>query len=279
VNIFNLFLTRKHIQIILGAFMNLPLITILLLLAVSTSFPSDSIPDNMVLIPGGTFNMGSTHGQKDEKPVHRVQVDSFYIGATEVTIWEYLQCVQASGCRMPFWWNRQFFPLKVDDLSGKEWLSLPVTGVSWDDAQAYCSWKGKGYRLPTEAEWEYATRGGTESEYFWGDKKDSAVFYAVIKEKLSSVKTVRPNQFGLYDMLGNAWEWCQDRYDPHYYRKSSSENPTGPSDFKKYPYRVVRGGSWNEYMWNLRSANRNYGESFRRFDGVGFRICRSVSTK
>jgi sulfatase modifying factor 1 len=259
--------------------MNLPLITFLLLFETFTSIVADSISDNMILIPSGTFNMGSTSGQKDEQPVHRVQVDSFYLGATEVTIWEYLQCVQAGSCRMPFWWNRQFFPQKVDDLSGKEWLSLPITGVSWDDARAYCTWKGDEYRLPTEAEWEYAARGGTESDYFWGNKNDSASFYAVIREKLSSVKTVRPNQYGLYDMLGNAWEWCEDRYDAHYYQKSPSENPTGPLDSKKYPYRVVRGGSWNEYMWNLRSANRNFGEQFRRFDGVGFRICRSVNKK
>lgn len=259
--------------------MNIPLITILLLLGATSRFAADSTYNDMVLIPSGTFNMGSTSGQKDERPVHRVQVDSFYLGVTEISIWEYLQCVQAGGCHMPFWWNRQFFPQKVDDLSGIEWLTLPITGVSWDDARSYCAWKGKGFRLPTEAEWEYAARGGTDSDYFWGNKNDSATLYAVIKDKLSSVKTVRPNQYGLYDMLGNAWEWCEDRYNEHYYQKSPSVNPTGPSDSKKYPYRVARGGSWNEYMWNLRSANRNYGESFRRFDGAGFRICRSVNQK
>lgn len=244
-----------------------------------SSRAADSTDGRMILIPSGTFDMGSINGQKDEMPVHRIQVDSFYLGATEVTIWEYLKCVQSGICRMPYWWNKRFFPQKVDDLSGRDWLNLPVTGVSWDDAQTYCLWLGKGYRLPTEAEWEYAARGQTDSDYFWGNKNDNAALYAVIKDRLSTVMTVRPNQYGLYDMLGNAWEWCQDRYDPHYYQTSCSINPLGPLDIKKFPYRVVRGGSWNEYMWNLRSANRNYGESFRRFDGVGFRICRSVNPK
>ncbi len=230
----------------------------------------------MILVPGGVFDMGSLKGERDERPVHTVQVDSFYIGESEVTIWEYLHCVSDGKCRMPFWWNKKFFPQRVDDLSGNEWLSLPVTGVSWDDARIYCEWIGEGFRLPTEAEWEYAARGGTRSRYFWGDGNDSAASYAVVKNRLSKVKSTQPNKYGLYDMLGNAWEWCNDRYDPKYYSAGDSINPSGPSDSLKYRYRVVRGGSWNEYMWNLRSANRNYGEQFRRYDGVGFRVAKSV---
>ncbi len=239
----------------------------------------DTTITNMILIPAGYFTMGSSGGPKDEQPAHRVYVDSIYIGITEVTIWEYLQCVQSGDCRMPYFWNKRFFEGKVDDMAGTEWLSLPVTGVSWEDAQSYCKWKGEGYRLPTEAEWEYAARGGTDSDYFWGDKRDAASQYAVIKKQLSPVKSLSANPFGLYDILGNAWEWCVDRYDSHYYEKSPTDNPVGPDDAKKYPYRVARGGSWNEYIWNLRCANRHYGESFRRYDGVGFRICRSVKSK
>jgi formylglycine-generating enzyme required for sulfatase activity len=240
------------------------------------SLPDTGAFEGMVLIPGGTFDMGGVNGENDEKPIHRVLVNSFYLGETEVTIWEYLQCVQAGGCRMPFWWNRRFFDQKVDDMTGKQWLSLPVTGVSWDDAQAYCAWKGNGLRLPTEAEWEYAARGKTQTEYFWGKSNDSATKYAAIGKKILPVKSRLPNQFKLFDMAGSVWQWCQDRYDKHYYQKSPSDNPLGPADSTHYPYRVVRGGSWKEYLWNCRCANRNYGEQFRRFDGVGFRICRSA---
>jgi formylglycine-generating enzyme len=255
------------------------LIAFLVFIGSTAGLAADSALTKMVLIPAGSYEMGGARGEKDERPAHSIAIDSFYMSETEVTIWEYLQCVQSGKCRMPFWWNRHFYPQKVDDRSGKEWLNLPVTGVSWDDAQAYCAWKGEGFRLPTEAEWEYAARGGTQTNYFWGDNYDSAALYAVIKNCLSPVKTTRPNQYGLYDMLGNAWEWCQDRYDARYYEKSPTENPQGPSDTKRYPYRVVRGGSWNEYLWNLRCANRNYGEPFRRFDGVGFRICKNAGTK
>lgn len=232
--------------------------------------------DGMVLVPGGWFDMGSANGQKDEMPVHRVRVDSFYLGKSEVTVWEYLECVRSGSCRMPLWWNRRFFDRQADELPGKAWLGMPVTGVSWDDAQDYCRWKGGCCRLPTEAEWEYAARAGSQSEYFWGETMDSARSYAVIDKGLSPVMAKKPNRFGLSDMLGNAWEWCQDRYDKKYYQRSPAENPKGPPEGKKYLYRVVRGGSWNEYGWNLRCANRNYGEQFRRFEGVGFRICRSV---
>jgi formylglycine-generating enzyme required for sulfatase activity len=233
----------------------------------------------MVLVPGGAFAMGSADGQKDELPVHTVNVDSFYMKSTEVTVWEYLQCVRAGACRMPIWWNKRFFEGKADDRSGKVWLGMPITGISWDDAQAYCRWLGPGYGLPTEAQWEYAARAGSAGRYFWGDSMDRADSFAVVRGGLAPVKSKKPNAFGLYDMTGNAWEWCDDRYDKNYYKQSPRENPPGPADGKKYSYRAVRGGGWNEYSWNLRCANRNYGEQFRRYEGVGFRVCRSVTDR
>jgi formylglycine-generating enzyme required for sulfatase activity len=260
-------------------------LSLLIIFSLSPLFASDTastapwLPDGMALVPGGWFDMGSSDGQKDEKPGHKVWVDSFYLEKSEVTVWEYLHCVHSGACRMPLWWNKHFFNRDADDVPGNKWLDMPVTGVSWNDAQAYCAWKGAGYRLPTEAEWEYAARAGSSSNYFWGANMDSADRYAVVDKGLSPVMSRKPNAFGLYDMIGNAWEWCQDRYDGKYYEKSPDRNPTGANDAKKYPYRVVRGGSWNEYRWNLRCANRNYGEQFRRFEGVGFRICRSVREK
>jgi formylglycine-generating enzyme required for sulfatase activity len=251
--------------------------------AADTAVTGQKVPDGMALVPGGWFDMGSLNGQKDEQPAHRAWVDSFYMGKSEVTVWEYFQCVHSGACRMPLWWNKRFFEKSADELPGRAWLDMPVTGVSWDDAQDYCRWKGQnlgfGFRLPTEAEWEYAVRAGSRTEYFWGATMDSAGEFAVVNNGLAPVMTKRPNAFGLYDMTGNAWEWCQDRYGKRYYETSPAKNPQGPDDEKKYPCRVVRGGAWNEYGWNLRCANRNYGEQFRRFEGVGFRICRSVREK
>jgi formylglycine-generating enzyme required for sulfatase activity len=180
---------------------------------------------------------------------------------------------------MPLWWNKHFFNKSADEISGKDWLNMPVTGISWDDAERYCSWVGNGARLPTEAEWEYAARAGTSQEYFWGNDMKSASKYTVMDKGLSPVMSRQPNPWGLFDMIGNAWEWCADRYDKNYYKKSPPDNPKGPEDPKKYSYRVVRGGAWNEYSWNLRCANRSYGEQFRRYEGLGFRICRSVQAK
>jgi sulfatase modifying factor 1 len=233
----------------------------------------------MVLVPGGYFNRGSMHGQRDERPIHRVHIDSFYMGKTEVTVWEYLNCVNSGQCRMPLWWNKHFFEQGSDDLPGRDWLNMPVTGISWDDAQRYCAWVGAGARLPTEGEWEYAARAGASNEYFWGDDMKAAGSFAVVDKGLSRVMSRKPNSWGLYDMIGNAWEWCADRYAKDYYRVSPGNDPHGPEDAKKYPYRVVRGGAWNEYHWNLRCANRSYGEQFRRYQGLGFRICRSVHSK
>jgi formylglycine-generating enzyme len=236
-------------------------------------------PDGMVLIPGGWFMMGSAAGEKDERPVHKVHVDSFYMGKSEVTVWQYLECVHAGACKMPLWWNKRFFDKSADELPGREWLDMPVMGVSWNNAQEYCRWKGNGARLPTEAEWEYAAHAGTTTEYFWGATMDSASKYAVVNKGYSRVMSRSPNNWGLCDMLGNAWEWCADRYQKDYYSASPVHNPQGPADSTKYPYRVVRGGSWKEYSWNLRCANRNFGEQARRFEGVGFRICKNPEAR
>jgi formylglycine-generating enzyme required for sulfatase activity len=231
--------------------------------------------DSLVLVHGGVFTMGSLEGQSDERPLHTVQIDTFYMGSHEVTVFEYLRCARDNRCRMPSWWNRRFSDKTADDKTGSEWLDRPITGVSWEDAVAYCNWVGNNTRLPTEAEWEYAARGTGHSKYAWGDDWDSAKYYAVVEKDLAPVQSKSPNRLGLYDLTGNAWEWCSDRYNSRYYTQSPTKNPTGPSDSARFPYRTVRGGGWNTYRWNLRSANRNYGESFRRYEGVGFRIARS----
>jgi formylglycine-generating enzyme required for sulfatase activity len=256
-----------------------------LLLSLSVIFLSiPALPETppgseMIFIPGGWFEMGSLSGARDERPVHRVFIDSFYLSRSEVSIWEYLECVKDGRCELPVWWDRFFFGSLYSQVSGHDWFKMPVVGVSWDDAMKYCRWKGETFRLPTEAEWEYAARAGTSGLYFWGDEWDGAADYAVAGERLCPVMSKKPNAFGLFDMTGNVWEWCLDFYDKNYYSISANDNPEGPETVRKRVYRVVRGGARNEYPWNQRVANRSFGEPHRRYDGVGFRICKTAGDK
>lgn len=245
-----------------------------LLLIIQTAAAQQSsitAPEGMIMIPGGWFEMGSETGQKDEQPVHRVYIDTFYISAYEVTIGEYFEAVKAGACGLPIWWNRDFFDDNYDDMNGEEWFLLPISGISWNDAMNYCRWKGDGFRLPTEAEWEFAARSGTSSKYFWGDAFEDGREYANSGEVLLPAGSLKPNQFGLYDMLGNVWEWCLDYYDEDYYMNSSDNNPKGPGPSDSGSKRVIRGGSNEEYSWNLRCANRNFADESTGYKGVGFR--------
>ena len=238
--------------------------------------------DKMVLIPSGSFQMGSENGNADERPVHKVFIDSFFISKTEVTVWEYLECVRAGEVVMPTWWNKTYFDESYYGDEEPNWLNFPVTGISWQDAMKFCKWKGENYSLPTEAEWEYAARAGIKTEYLWGDESAGGDFFDNYDEKalnlanigsgLKDVASKNPNNFGLYDITGNVWEWCLDYYENDYYSKSPKENPQGPIIPDNSNIRSVRGGSWNEYSFNLRLANRSYGEINKGYKGVGFRI-------
>lgn len=259
-------MTSKNIAAILAYLLLLPPLTL------SDDYSTDSM---FVLIPGGRFTMGSTTGEKDERPEHLVVIDSFYLGKTEVTIGEYFECVRDGGCAMPSFWNRTFFDAAYETMSGEDWFNVPVVGVSWNDALDYCRWLDSSCTLPTEAQWEYAAKAGSSTRYPWGETADSISFLTSSGEYIKPVKSYPPNRFGVYDMIGNVWEWCYDRYDKTYYIHSPDSNPPGPRH-SELPYRVVRGGSCNEYKWNFRPANRNYGEPFRKYNGVGFRICRNI---
>ncbi|MBN2201114.1 formylglycine-generating enzyme family protein [bacterium] len=236
-------------------------------------------PEGMILIPGGSFQMGKDGGGTDEDPAHTVFLDPFYLSRTEITIWEYLACVHDGKCRMPDFWNKPYFEeMPSDEPTG--WLRLPVTGVSWKDALDYCRWLGPDYRLPTEAEWEYACRAGTRTSYFWGNNfRDGAARFANVGRKLEPAGSHEPNPWGLYDMIGNAWEWCLDAYSKTYYRKSPQRNPCNAAVSPERGPRVVRGGSWNEYRWNLRSANRYSGDANRGYKGLGFRVALPIRCK
>jgi len=185
-------------------------------------------PVAMVLVPGGTYSMGTDGGFPDQQPRHEVVLDPFYMDIHEVTNKQYQKFIEDTGRRNPDFW---FPDIDLPD--------EPVVGVSWKDAVAYAAWAGK--RLPTEAEWEYAARGGTIGrKYPWGDSFDPS--YANVGSfGIAPVKSFRPNDHGLYDMVGNVWEWCSDWYGQEYYGESPRENPQGPSGGK---YKVLRGWAW-----------------------------------
>ncbi|MEP6662634.1 MAG: formylglycine-generating enzyme family protein [Verrucomicrobiota bacterium] len=261
--------------------------------------------ENMVWIPRGKFWMGSDDGPEDEKPVHEVSVNGFWMDKTEVTNEEFEKFVRATHYvtvaeRKPdpkafpdvppeklvagsivftpppgevsledhfAWWsyvpgaNWRHPQGPESNLNGLE--KHPVVQVCWDDARAYCLWAGR--RLPTEAEWEYASRGGLSREPFsWGKEKvpggkwQANIWQGQFPNQntladgfrgTSPVASFPPNKFGLYDMAGNVWEWCADWYRPDYYEQSAPENPKGPGDSfdpnePGVAKRVTRGGSF-----------------------------------
>jgi len=235
----------------------------------------------MVLVPAGPFTMGSgpldRSSKPDEQPAHRVTLKAFYIDRFEVTQGQYRRFLAAAGRN-----NHRFCdrgePAAKDHTPTKEtWNEsdpasgrLPVVGVDWYDASAYCAWAGR--RLPTEAEWEKAARGTDERAYPWGGRWDRARANSYENGK----KTSEPigsyesgaGPFGAEDMAGNVWEWVQDWYAPKYYLDSPRENPQGPAGGT---FRVVRGGSSLSDARGLRSAGRDSNDPAGRYENFGFR--------
>ncbi len=209
--------------------------------------PSGPPPDGMVLVRGGVYAIGSESGEPDERPVHRVTLDPFYVDAREVTNEEFARFVEATRYVSEGQWSRY---------AGKGRERHPVTSVTWNDASAYAAWAGK--RLPTESEWEAAARGGLEGKaYPNGDElgADDATFGAFDGMQIATtpVGSRRPNGYGLYDTAGNAWEWCSDYYAADAYARAEARDPKGPSVGAA---RVARGGSWYEGADEVRVANR-----------------------
>lgn len=272
---------------------------------------------DMVHIRGGSFDMGSKDGDTDESPVHMVKVNDFYMGKYEVTKGEFREFLQAS----------ENYRTDAERKGGDNWLSPfndftqpdshPAVCVSWNDAIAYCNWRSKkegltpvytikentvtadftanGYRLPTEAEWEYAARSGEKGykyKYSWGNgnpvnKRGGNIRDKTLKQTLSlgdiwegyddgycytsPVDAFDSNEFGLYDMTGNVNEWCWDWYDGNYY-KDSPNNPSGPLNGNT---RVVRGGSWSSKPGGVRAASRDYEAPEDSSVIIGFRLSRT----
>jgi formylglycine-generating enzyme required for sulfatase activity len=210
--------------------------------------------------------MGCSPGDKEcepvEKPAHDVMISKgFWIGQTPVTVGAYKRFVRETGRQMPT--STGFNPYWVKE-------NMPMVRVAWADAQAYCEWLGE--RLPTEAEWEYAARGGsTEPRY--GNLDEVAWSKQNSGGQTHDVAQKRPNGFGLYDMLGNVWQWVNDRYDENYYRSSPSQDPQGPASGK---LRVMRGGSWNDDPSAARVSSRFGDFPTDRYEAAGFRCAGEV---
>jgi len=220
----------------------------------------------MVYVKGGTFMMGATEEQGDdaydwEKPAHEVTLTKdYYIGKFEVTqgVWEAVMGENPSSF----------------DESGDDY---PVEHVSWNEIQDFLRelnrLTGRKYALPTEAQWEYAARGGNKSKgykYSGGNDIGEVAWYdANSGDKTHPVGKKTPNELGIYDMSGNVWEWCSDCYDNYYYSESPETDPTGPSEGSN---RVVRGGGWFNGAGGCRVSNREYTHQGFRYDYCGFRV-------
>jgi len=224
---------------------------------------TNSIGMKLIHIPAGEFMMGSPSDEKDrqndEGPQHKVKISkSFYMGVYEVT-------------------QKQYKAVMGNNPSNFKGDNLPVENVSWDDTVEFCrklsQKEGKTYRLPTEAEWEYACRAGTTTRFSFGDSDSGLDGYAWYSNNSGSkthpVGQKNPNAFGLYDMHGNVWEWCQDWYGRSYYSNSPAVDPQGPDSGKA---RMLCGGSWGYNPWFCRSASRDWSSPDYRSSNLGFRV-------
>jgi sulfatase modifying factor 1 len=273
-----------------------------------------------VWVSGGCFEMGQTDSERndlltdvreekylnrygDEILLHGVCLDAFWMSATEVTVAQFRKFIAASGYETDAekegfsrtwngeWETKQNYIWQNAASAGNP--NHPVVNVSWQDAKAMASWlsrkNSRVFRLPSEAQWEFACRAGKKDVRFWGDSPQSACSYANIADQSARNKykdiaihdcndgfidasptgSFQPNAFGFYDLLGNVWEWCEDWYGENYYQMSPLKNPQGPSSGN---YRVMRGGFWLSGPNDVRCANRSREIPRGRADTYGFRL-------
>ncbi len=283
-------------------------IIIVKLLLITHQINAQSVP-KMILVEGGEMQMGSDYGEENEKPIHKVQLNSFYIAEHETTVAQYREFAKATGKEMPpapsqEWMKTHVHTMKYYTSPAQTWWGwqdqLPMHHVNWYEAIEYCNWlseknglekcytedpdKGwiidltkNGYRLPTEAEWEYAARGGNKSQNFKysgsNDPTEVAWYDDTSGQKSpQEVKQKKPNELGIYDMSGNVWEWCNDYYAADYYKKSPTKNPFND---KFSAYRVLRGGSWHYRVEYATVADRDGPEPKFTNYNYGFRIAKT----
>ena len=234
------------------------------------------------LIPAGEFGMGCTSGRDDEQPVHRVWVDSFEMAVFQVRNRDWAVFMEATAHPAPPFWNDSNF----------QDPDQPVVAVNWIEAAKYCEWLnalppqsgllGRRYRLPTEAEWERAARGGREGElYPWGNEAPEARppylerWGGAVSRPLPVGKS-EPNPFGVFDLGENVHEWCADWYDKAYYARSPARNPRGPAMGTR---RASRGGSWRHHIRVSRCAARSSIPPTFQYADYGFRVVRDVQSQ
>ena len=230
-------------------------------------------PEGMVLVPEGEFTMGRSKLTPDDKttmrprillddrPTRKVFVSAFHMDAKEVTHEQYAKFVAAFKRVPPYPYHWQ------DGKPPADLLTSPVFNVTWNDAVDYCKWQGK--RLPTEAEWEKAARGGKEGlDYPLSDKLDAKAARYANPTGPSPVGSFPPNDYGLSDMSGNVAEWCADWFDRDYYSRNENHNPQGPPTGQ---YKVIRGGAWSDSAKVLKLHYRNWVRPTQRTPNIGFR--------
>ncbi len=231
------------------------------------------VRSNMVVVPEGRYQMGSAAGRGEgEQPVHLVTVQSFMMSRYEVTAAQFATFEQTTG-RTPVG-------------NGQAGGSYPATNISWEDAVAFIAWINRlgnsRFRLPSEAEWEYAARGGTATNYWWGDSylpgyvNGSGMGGGDRWSETAPVGSLTANAYGLYDVLGNVWEWTADCYFPDYV---GAADDGSVRQHDEACGRVLRGGSWSDTPVWLRTATRNWFDRGDRFDYVGFRLAADLTLK
>lgn len=271
--------------------------------------PAETV-EGFVLVKGGCFQMGDTFGEgdTDEKPVHEVCLDNFYISKYEVTVGEFRKFVNETNYRTEaekeggcYVWSRKVWELKKEynwSYTGFPQTEMnPVVCISWNDADEFIKWlnkkTNKNFRLPTEAEWEYSAKSrGKQYKYSWGNGASASGMADASVNRIFSTWSIwngynngdfytspvgsshGPNEIGLYDMTGNVWEWAADWYGGNYYKDSPKNNPTGPDGKKRSDrkFRVLRGGSWTCEPWVVRTSDRFMLAPSMRTPLMGFRL-------
>jgi sulfatase modifying factor 1 len=223
----------------------------------------------MIEIPAGVFTMGGSQEDSpdSERPAHPVNLTNFFIDPYPVTNQDYREFVNCTGYKTPIHWQRGTYPTGL--------ARHPVVNVSWQDAKAYADWMGA--RLPTEAEWEKAARGTDERLYPWGSRfvDDRCNSNNVVGTTLMVDEfPLGRSPYGVWDMSGNVYEWCQDYFDEDYYKYSPSSNPRGPEGGQE---RVIRGGFFSETRPNVRTTHRSSAPETHTRENVGFRLALSAS--